>query len=71
MTKIGELMLSLPGKLAGFIAGKGIIKFPLVMRIYGFFYSHEGCAQLFLVVFATVFHGKFAGTSHAILFEAL
>jgi len=26
---------------------------------------------LFLFVVFTVFHGKFAGTSHAILFEAL
>jgi FkbM family methyltransferase len=40
MTKLRELMLSMPGKLVGFIAGKGISKFPLVMRIYGFFYRH-------------------------------
>jgi FkbM family methyltransferase len=40
MTELRKLMLSMPGKLAGFIAGKGISKFPLVMRIYGFFYRH-------------------------------
>ena len=40
MTKMGELLLSLPGKFAGSIAGKGIIKFPFVMWIYGFIYKH-------------------------------
>jgi FkbM family methyltransferase len=40
VTKIGELLLSLPGKLGGFIAGQGIIKLPLVMRFYGFFYRY-------------------------------
>ena len=33
-------MLSMPGKLASFIAGKGLSKLPLVTRIHSFFYRH-------------------------------
>ncbi len=40
MTELRKLMLSIPGKLASFIAGKGLGKLPLVMWIHGFFYHH-------------------------------
>ena len=30
-----------------------------------------GCAQFFLFVFVTVFHGEIAGTSHGALSEAM
>jgi len=38
MTKLRELMLSIPGKLASFTAGKGLSKLPLITRIHSFFY---------------------------------
>jgi FkbM family methyltransferase len=40
MTELRKLMLSIPGKLASFIAGKGLSKLPLVTRIHSFFYRH-------------------------------
>jgi FkbM family methyltransferase len=40
MTELRKLMLSIPGKLASFIAGKGLSKLPLVMAIHSFFYWH-------------------------------
>ena len=40
MTELRKLLLSLPGKLASFTAGKGLSKLPLVMWIHGFFYQH-------------------------------
>jgi FkbM family methyltransferase len=40
MTELRKLLLSIPGKLASFIAGKGLGKLPLVMWIHGFFYHH-------------------------------
>jgi hypothetical protein len=33
-------MLSIPGKLASFTAGKGLSKLPLITRIHSFFYWH-------------------------------
>src|SRR4030067_1818822 len=40
MTELHKLLLSMPGKLASFIAGKGFGNFPLVMWIHSFFYHH-------------------------------
>ena len=40
MTELRKLMLSLPGKLASFAAGKGLGKLPLVTWVHGFFYHH-------------------------------
>src|SRR3990170_3202732 len=40
MTELRKLMLSLPGKLASFVAGKGLGKLPLVTWVHGFFYWH-------------------------------
>jgi len=40
MTELRKLLLSMPGKLASFIAGKGFGNFPLVMWIHSFFYHH-------------------------------
>jgi FkbM family methyltransferase len=40
MTELRKLMLSIPGKLASFIAGKGLSKLPLVMAIHSLFYRH-------------------------------
>src|SRR3990170_7009848 len=40
MTELRKLLLSMPGKLASFIAGKGFGKFPLVMWLHSFFYHH-------------------------------
>src|SRR3972149_5157011 len=40
MTELRKLLLSMPGKLASFIAGKGLGKLPLVTWVHGFFYWH-------------------------------
>jgi FkbM family methyltransferase len=40
MTELRKLMLSMPGKLASFIAGKGLSKLPLVTKIHSIFYWH-------------------------------
>src|SRR3990170_1926947 len=40
MTELRKLLLSRPGKLASFTAGKGFGNFPLVMWIHGFFYHN-------------------------------
>jgi FkbM family methyltransferase len=38
MTELRKLLLSIPGKLASFTAGKGLSKLPLVLWIHSFFY---------------------------------
>ena len=40
MARLRRLVLSIPGKLMGFIAGKGLGRLPLVMWIHGFLYRH-------------------------------
>ncbi len=40
MSELRKLLLSMPGKLASFIAGKGLSKLPLVATIHSFFYHH-------------------------------
>src|SRR4030065_750731 len=40
MTELRKLLLSMPGKLASFISGKGFGNFPLVMWIHSFFYHN-------------------------------
>lgn len=40
MSELRKLLLSMPGKLASFIAGKGLSKLPLVAMIHSFFYHH-------------------------------
>jgi FkbM family methyltransferase len=40
MTELRKLMLSMPGKLASFTAGRGLSKIPLIVLIYGFFYRY-------------------------------
>jgi FkbM family methyltransferase len=40
VTELRKLMLSMPGKLASFIAGKGLSNLPLVTRIHSILYWH-------------------------------
>ncbi|MCZ2809372.1 MAG: FkbM family methyltransferase [Candidatus Bathyarchaeota archaeon] len=40
MPELRKLLLSMPGKLASFIAGKGLSKLPLVAMVHSFFYHH-------------------------------
>lgn len=49
MTELRKLLLSMPGKLASFIAGKGLGNLPLVMRIHSFFYQHLNPGGIVLI----------------------
>ena len=49
MTELRKLMLSMPGKLASFTAGKGLRKLPFVMWVQGFFYRFFKPVGLVLV----------------------
>ena len=40
VTELRTLMLSIPGKLASFIAGKGLSRLPLATTVHSFFYWH-------------------------------
>src|SRR3989304_10413899 len=49
MTELRKLLLSMPGKLASFIAGKGFCNFPLVTWIHSFFYHHLKPSGIILI----------------------
>lgn len=51
MTELRKLLLSIPGKLASFIAGKGLGKIPFVLLFYGFFYRYLKPAGLIIIDF--------------------
>lgn len=49
MTELGRIILSLPGKFASSIAGKGINRLPIVLSIYRFFYRRLKPSGIVLV----------------------
>jgi FkbM family methyltransferase len=49
MTELRKLLLSIPGKLASFTAGRGLSKIPFVLLIYGFFYRYLKPAGVIMI----------------------